>query len=77
MQCLCLGSSNHECISHPAVCAQAQNKERAFAILRAKLFEIELQKQQAEIYAKRKSQVGVICVLQVSGWYFSHCASAP
>jgi len=37
---------------------QAQNKERAFAILRAKLYEIELQKQQAEIYAKRKNQVG-------------------
>ncbi|GAX77554.1 hypothetical protein CEUSTIGMA_g4998.t1 [Chlamydomonas eustigma] len=37
---------------------QAQNKERAFSILRAKLFEIELQKQQDEIYANRKSQVG-------------------
>ena len=37
---------------------QAQNKERAFSILRAKLFELELQKQQDEIYAARKSQVG-------------------
>ena len=36
---------------------QAQNRERAFAILRAKLFELELQKQQDEIYAARKSQV--------------------
>lgn len=37
---------------------QASNKERAFAILRAKLYELEIQKQQAEIYSKRKSQVG-------------------
>lgn len=37
---------------------QAKNKERAFAILRSKLFDLELQKQQAEIYAARKSQVG-------------------
>lgn len=37
---------------------QANNKVRAFAILRAKLFEIELQKQQEEIYANRKNQVG-------------------
>lgn len=37
---------------------QAQNRERAFAILRAKLFELELQKQQDAIYAARKSQVG-------------------
>ena len=37
---------------------QAQNRERAFAILRAKLFELELQKQQDAIYAQRKSQVG-------------------
>lgn len=36
---------------------QAQNKERAFQILRAKLYELELQRQQAEIYAARKSQV--------------------
>ncbi|GLC44502.1 hypothetical protein PLESTB_000066400 [Pleodorina starrii] len=37
---------------------QAQNKERAFQILRAKLYELEIQRQQAEIYAARKSQVG-------------------
>ncbi|PNH03740.1 Peptide chain release factor 1, partial [Tetrabaena socialis] len=37
---------------------QAQNKERAFAIMRAKLYELEVQRQQAEIYAQRKGQVG-------------------
>ncbi|GIL86243.1 hypothetical protein Vretifemale_14623 [Volvox reticuliferus] len=37
---------------------QAQNKERAFQILRAKLYDLEIQRQQAEIYAARKSQVG-------------------
>ncbi|GFR47817.1 hypothetical protein Agub_g9594 [Astrephomene gubernaculifera] len=37
---------------------QAQNKERAFQILRAKLYELEIQRQQAEIYAARKIQVG-------------------
>uniref|UniRef100_A0A383V435 Prokaryotic-type class I peptide chain release factors domain-containing protein n=2 Tax=Tetradesmus obliquus TaxID=3088 RepID=A0A383V435_TETOB len=37
---------------------QAANKERAFAILRARLFEAELQKQQEELRAKRMSQVG-------------------
>ncbi|KAG1668296.1 hypothetical protein FOA52_011193 [Chlamydomonas sp. UWO 241] len=37
---------------------QAKNRERAFQILRAKLFDLELQKQQDEIYAARKSQVG-------------------
>ncbi|KAF6265581.1 peptide chain release factor [Scenedesmus sp. NREL 46B-D3] len=37
---------------------QAANKERAFAILRARLFEAELQKQQEELRAKRQSQVG-------------------
>jgi len=37
---------------------QAKNKERAFQILRTRLFDMELQKQQAEIYAARKSQVG-------------------
>lgn len=35
---------------------QAANRERAFQILRAKLYEVEVAKQQAEIYAKRKSQ---------------------
>lgn len=38
--------------------SQEKNKVRAFQILRAKLFELELQKQQAIIYAARKSQVG-------------------
>eukprot|EP00879_Flechtneria_rotunda_P002947 GHRR01003164.1.p1 GENE.GHRR01003164.1~~GHRR01003164.1.p1 ORF type:complete len:434 (+),score=165.20 GHRR01003164.1:160-1461(+) len=37
---------------------QAANKERAFAILRARLFEAELQKQQEMLRAKRMSQVG-------------------
>eukprot|EP00798_Chlamydomonas_sp_ICE-L_P001880 gene1880-33299_t len=37
---------------------QSANKERAFAILRAKLFDLELAKQQSEIYDARKSQVG-------------------
>eukprot|EP00878_Enallax_costatus_P024178 GHUV01025778.1.p1 GENE.GHUV01025778.1~~GHUV01025778.1.p1 ORF type:complete len:158 (+),score=58.16 GHUV01025778.1:877-1350(+) len=37
---------------------QAANRERAFAILRARLFEAELQKQQEELRAKRMSQVG-------------------
>jgi protein subunit release factor A len=37
---------------------QAANRERAFAILRARLFEAELQRQQDEIRAKRMSQVG-------------------
>ena len=36
---------------------QAANRERAFAILRAKLFEAELQKQQAEVRQQRQSQV--------------------
>lgn len=50
---------------------QAQNLERAFAILRSKLFEAELQRQQEEIYNARKSQVStatVICMC-VSGSY--------
>ena len=37
---------------------QLRNKERALQILRGKLFEMELEKQRAEIAAKRKSQVG-------------------
>jgi len=37
---------------------QAANKERAFAILRARLFEAELQRQQEEIRNQRQSQVG-------------------
>lgn len=38
--------------------SQLQNKERAMKMLRAKLFEIELEKQKAEIALRRKSQVG-------------------
>jgi peptide chain release factor 1 len=38
--------------------SQRANREQAFALLRAKLFEIELENQQAEIYAQRKGQVG-------------------
>jgi len=38
--------------------SQLQNKERAMQILKTKLYDIELQKQQKEIYDLRKSQVG-------------------
>lgn len=38
--------------------SQLQNKEKAMAILKAKLYDIELQKQNKEIYDLRKSQVG-------------------
>jgi peptide chain release factor 1 len=38
--------------------SQLQNRERAMKLLRAKLYEVELQKQQAELSAERKSQVG-------------------
>lgn len=38
--------------------SQLQNKNRALQILRSKLYDAELQKQQKEIYAKRKMQVG-------------------
>ena len=37
---------------------QMNNKAIAMDMLRAKLFALEIEKQQAEIYAKRKSQVG-------------------
>jgi len=37
---------------------QGRNRERAFAILRAKLFEMEREKQMAEISSKRKAQIG-------------------
>ena len=37
---------------------QLRNRERAFAILRSKLFEMELEKQKEEIASRRKSQVG-------------------
>lgn len=38
--------------------SQLQNRERAMQILRAKLYEMELQKQQEEVSSMRKSQVG-------------------
>jgi peptide chain release factor 1 len=38
--------------------SQLQNKERAMQILRAKLYEIKLQEQQAEVTSMRRSQVG-------------------
>lgn len=38
--------------------SQLQNKERAMQILKAKLYDIESQKQMKEIYDLRKSQVG-------------------
>ncbi|KAI0565614.1 Peptide chain release factor RF1 Rhodoplastic [Gracilaria domingensis] len=37
---------------------QLKNRERAMQILRAKLYELELAEQNAEIYGRRKSQVG-------------------
>ena len=37
--------------------SQLKNKERALSLLRAKLFELESEKQRAEISARRKSQV--------------------
>jgi peptide chain release factor 1 len=38
--------------------SQLQNKERAMQILRAKLYEIKLREQQAEVTSMRRSQVG-------------------
>jgi peptide chain release factor 1 len=38
--------------------SQLQNKEKAFKVLRAKLFEIEKEKQDSELKEARKSQVG-------------------
>ncbi|MDE5095589.1 MAG: peptide chain release factor 1 [Trichodesmium sp. St11_bin5] len=38
--------------------SQLQNRERAMQILRAKLYEIKLQEQQAEVSSIRRSQVG-------------------
>lgn len=38
--------------------SQLKNKEKALKVLRAKLYEIELEKQQKELAAARKSQVG-------------------
>jgi peptide chain release factor 1 len=47
--------------------SQLRNRETALQLLRAKLYELELQKQQDEIYSKRKIQVGTgndCCVSQ-------------
>ena len=38
--------------------SQLQNKERAFSILRAKLWEIEQEKKARELSEKRKTQIG-------------------
>lgn len=38
--------------------SQLQNKEKAFALLRTKLYDLELQKKQAEESAQRLSQIG-------------------
>ncbi len=38
--------------------SQLKNKEKALKVLRARLYELELQKQKAEIAAEKKSQVG-------------------
>lgn len=38
--------------------SQGRNRERAMALLRAKLFELELEKQRSEVAARRRSQVG-------------------
>ena len=39
--------------------SQLKNRERAMSILRARLFDMELEKQRAEISARRKSQVSM------------------
>lgn len=38
--------------------SQAQNKEKAMRVMRARLFEMEARRQQAERHAARKSQIG-------------------
>ncbi len=38
--------------------SQLQNKEKAFRILRARLYQLELERQQSEVAGERRSQVG-------------------
>ena len=38
--------------------SQIKNKDKAFKVLKARLYDLEMQKQQAEIAGQRKSQVG-------------------
>ena len=38
--------------------SQAKNKEVALSLLRSKLYELEMEKQQQEIYHQRKNQIG-------------------
>ncbi len=38
--------------------SQLQNKEAAMRVLRARIYEVELEKQQAEVGAERRSQIG-------------------
>lgn len=38
--------------------SQLQNKEKAFRLLRSKLYDLELEKQQASEAAERRSQIG-------------------
>ena len=45
--------------------SQTQNREKALLLLRTRLYELELEKQQSEIAAKRRSQA--------SSWMLSTC----
>ena len=38
--------------------SQMQNKEKAFAVLKSRLYDLKLQEQQSEIAAERRSQIG-------------------
>jgi len=42
--------------------SQGKNREIALTLLRSKLYELELEKQQSEIAAKRRSQVSLFYV---------------